>query len=112
MGSEMCIRDSSKEFKLPDGGTILIGQHETVTLQALMNREEEIRSFLKDLRDLNNYEFVLLLLTDIIEEGSTFIVEGDHHKVDRVFGIDSSKACWMPGVLSRKKQVAAPLLDA
>ena len=107
----LCTADS-KEFKLPDGGTILIGQHETVTLQALMNREEEIRSFLKDLRDLNNYEFVLLLLTDIIEEGSTFIVEGDHHKVDRVFGIDSSKACWMPGVLSRKKQVAAPLLDA
>ena len=60
----------------------------------------------------HGYDFVLLLVTDILNEGSNFIVEGDHTLVDKVFSIDSSSAVWMPGVLSRKKQVAAPILAA
>ena len=77
-----------------------------------MCSEEEIRAFLRELQEKNGYVFVLLLVTDIIAEGSNFLVEGDHKKVDKVFGIDSSVATWMSGVLSRKKQVAAPLLEA
>lgn len=111
MDLETLVMADSKEFKIPEG-TILIAQRETVTLDAVMQREDEIRAFLRDLQEKNGYVFVLLLVTDIIAEGSNFLVEGDHKKVDRVFGIDSSAAVWMPGVLSRKKQVAAPLLEA
>lgn len=111
MDVKTLVTADSKEFKIPEG-TILIAQHETVTLDAVMQREEEIREFLRELKEKNSYEFVLLLVTDIIAEGSNFLVEGDHKKVDKVFGIDSSVATWMPGVLSRKKQVAAPLLEA
>lgn len=111
MDLETLVMADSKEFKIPEG-TILIAQRETVTLDAVMQREDEIRGFLRDLQEKNGYVFVLLLVTDIIAEGSNFLVEGDHKKVDRVFGIDSSTAVWMPGVLSRKKQVAAPLLEA
>lgn len=111
MDLETLVMADSKEFKIPEG-TILIAQRETVTLDAVMQREDEIRAFLCDLQEKNGYVFVLLLVTDIIAEGSNFLVEGDHKKVDRVFGIDSSAAVWMPGVLSRKKQVAAPLLEA
>lgn len=111
MDLETLVMADSKEFKIPEG-TILIAQRETVTLDAVMQREDEIRAFLRGLQEKNGYVFVLLLVTDIIAEGSNFLVEGDHKKVDRVFGIDSSAAVWMPGVLSRKKQVAAPLLEA
>lgn len=111
MDLETLVMADSKEFKISEG-TILIAQRETVTLDAVMQREDEIRTFLRDLQEKNGYVFVLLLVTDIIAEGSNFLVEGDHKKVDRVFGIDSSAAVWMPGVLSRKKQVAAPLLEA
>lgn len=111
MDIETLVTADSKEFKIPEG-TILIAQHETVTLDAVMKREDEIRSFLRELQQKNGYVFVLLLVTDIIAEGSNFLVEGDHKKVDKVFDIDSSTAVWMPGVLSRKKQVAAPLLEA
>ena len=100
----------SKEFVVGDD-TILIAQHETVTLDVVMQREEEIRKFLSELREKNDYAYVLLLVTDIFEEGSMFIVEGLHGHIDRVFGIDSSKSVWVPGILSRKKQVAAPLLE-
>lgn len=108
---EKLVTADSKEFVVGDD-TILIAQHETVTLDVVMQREEEIRKFLADLRDKNDYAYVLLLVTDIFEEGSMFIVEGLHGQIDRVFGIDSSKSVWVPGILSRKKQVAAPLLES
>lgn len=108
---EKLVTADSKEFVVGDD-TILIAQHETVTLDVVMQREEEIRKFLAELRDKNDYAYVLLLVTDIFEEGSMFIVEGLHGQIDRVFGIDSSKSVWVPGILSRKKQVAAPLLES
>ena len=107
---EKLVTADSKEFVVGDD-TILIAQHETVTLDVVMQREDEIRKFLSDLCEKNDYAYVLLLVTDIFEEGSMFIVEGLHGHVDRVFGIDSSKSVWVPGILSRKKQVAAPLLE-
>lgn len=100
---EKLVTADSKEFVVGDD-TILIAQHETVTLDVVMQREDEIRKFLSDLREKNDYAYVLLLVTDIFEEGSMFIVEGLHGHVDRVFGIDSSKSVWVPGILSRKKQ--------
>ena len=79
--------------------------------EAAMQREDEARARMRSLIDQHGYDFVLLMVTDILEEGSNFLVEGNHEVVDKVFDIDSSSAAWMPGVLSRKKQVAAPLLE-
>ena len=54
---------------------------------------------------------MLFFATDILAEGSQFICEGDTDFVNRAFDIDcAGKSVWMPGVLSRKKQVAAPIL--
>lgn len=106
---EKYVGADSKEFSVA-GTTVLIAQHETVEIEAAMNREEEARQYMRQLKDENGYDFVLVMVTDILEEGSYFLVEGNLEVVNRVFGIDSSSAVWMPGVLSRKKQVAAPIL--
>ena len=108
---ETYVGADAKEFAVA-GGTVLIAQHETVDLPAAMKREDEARAYMRSLISEHGYDFVLLLVTDILNEGSNFIVEGDHTLVDKVFSIDSSSAVWMPGVLSRKKQVAAPILAA
>ncbi|MBQ9021826.1 MAG: manganese-dependent inorganic pyrophosphatase [Eggerthellaceae bacterium] len=104
------VEADSKEFNVA-GKTVLIAQHETVDFEAAMEREEEARKHMQHLIAQHGYDFVLLMVTDILEEGSNFLVEGSHEVVDQVFGVDSSEAVWMPGVLSRKKQVAAPLLE-
>ncbi len=103
----------SKEFQLGDA-TVLIAQHETVDLPAVMKREEEIREHMRRLQQDHGYEFVLLMVTDIIAEGSQFMCEGNRRVVNRVFGIECTGegGTWMPGVLSRKKQVAAKILGA
>lgn len=110
--AELVCADS-KEFQASTG-TVLIAQRETVDLEGVMNREEEMREHMKKLREEQGYEFVLLMVTDIIAEGSQFLCEGDSRIVERAFGDPCSAkgGTWMPGVLSRKKQVAAKVLGA
>ncbi len=110
---EKFVCADSKEFQAGDA-TVLIAQHETVDLAGAMEREEEARELMRRLREDNGYEFVLLMVTDIIAEGSQFLCEGNCRIVERVFDIDCLEqgGTWMPGILSRKKQVAAKILSA
>ena len=102
----------AKEFQTGDS-TVFIAQRETVDLQTVLSREAEIREYMADLVKKKGYDFMLLMVTDILAEGSQFIVEGNTRLVERVFGITCQQGGnWMPGVLSRKKQVAAPILSA
>lgn len=105
------VEADSKEFIHGDE-TILIAQHETVDLAAVMEREGEIRDYMRKLREDHKYDLVLLMVTDIIAEGSQFIAEGNLRLLNKTFGINCTGqgGTWMPGVLSRKKQVAAKLL--
>ena len=105
------VNADAKEFELSNGNKVYIGQYETVDLKAVLDREPEIREAIKALVAEKGYQFVLFFATDILAEGSQFICEGDTDFVNRAFNIDvTGKSVWMPGVLSRKKQVAAPIL--
>ncbi len=113
MPVEKLVGADSKEFPLAEG-VCLIAQHETVDLPTVMEREQDIRAHMRNLVEKNGYEFVLLMVTDILAEGSQFICEGNRRIVNRAFDITCTGegGTWMPGVLSRKKQVAARILDA
>lgn len=110
---EKLVGADAKEFALGDQ-TILIAQHETVDLSHIMEREDEIRAYMRDMVASHNYEFVLLMITDILAEGSQFLVEGNRRIVNRAFNINCTGegGVWMPGVLSRKKQVVSRILGA
>ncbi|WP_305297208.1 putative manganese-dependent inorganic diphosphatase [Parvibacter caecicola] len=105
------VEADSKEFPFDDT-TVLICQRETVDLVGVLEREQEIREHMRKLAADHDYEFVLLMVTDILAEGSQFICEGNRRVVNRVFGINCTGVggTWMPGILSRKKQVAPRIL--
>ena len=105
------VRADSKEFTLGDS-VVLIAQHETVDLDGVLKKEDELRKEMRTLLEANNYEFVLLLVTDILKEGSQFLLEGNPRIVNQAFDIkcDPKGGNWVPGILSRKKQVAAKIL--
>ena len=113
MPIDKLVGADSKEFDLGEG-TVLIAQHETTNLDSVMQREDEMRAYMRSLIESRGYICVLLMVTDIIAEGSQFLCEGNRRIVNRAFDIDCTGegGVWMPGVLSRKKQVAARLLEA
>ena len=55
----------------------------------------------------NKHHSVFLLLTDIMKEGSEMlIVSDDPSVVEKAFGVKAEgESVWLPGVMSRKKQV-------
>ena len=53
------------------------------------------------------------MITDVIEKGTTMLVAGDVGAVARSFGVESSDSTIdLPGVMSRKKEVAPKLMSA
>ena len=109
---DQLVAGDSKEFML-DTDVILVCAHETTNLDAVLARESEIRDYMRMLLDAKKYKFVLFMVTDILKEGSQFLCEGDRKAMNRVFDIEckGQGGTWMPGIVSRKKQVAPLLLS-
>ncbi len=95
------------------GKKLLIGQYETVDKSRALGMISEIREAMRAYQVEKAADGIVLCLTDIMEEGSQVLLEGDTAAAQKGLGIeDVAEGVWMPGVLSRKKQVAAPILAA
>ena len=74
---------------------------------------DQIREAMRAYQAAKGADGIVLCLTDIMEEGSQVLFEGKTDVAQKGLGIDDvPEGVWMPGVLSRKKQVAAPILAA
>ena len=62
----------------------------------------------------SSLDMVMLLLTDILNEGSEILVTGTKPEiVEKAFNVTlKDKGAFLPGVLSRKKQVVPPITNA
>ena len=108
---QMVARDI-KCFNI-DGKDLYIGQYETVDGAAALEQLDAIRAAMEAYRTEKGGDGLVLLITDILEEGSTVLMCGDTAAAQKGLGIeDKPEGVWMPGVLSRKKQVAAPIIAA
>ena len=109
--AEIVQRDA-KEYAVGDGQSLVIAQIETVG-DAVLERRDELLRELDDLRESRGLALYALMVTDIMAKGTKMLVAGDHGPVERVFGqpvVDGTVD--LPGVMSRKKQVAPKLLAA
>ncbi|HIP02766.1 MAG TPA: manganese-dependent inorganic pyrophosphatase [Campylobacterales bacterium] len=95
-----------KEFNM-NGTKVGIGQLEMVDISVLEAREEELLEDMKKMKEEGGLHTVLILLTDIMKEGSKLlVVSDDESKIEKAFGVElQDHKVWLDGVLSRKKQV-------
>jgi manganese-dependent inorganic pyrophosphatase len=106
---EILVRDA-KEYDLAGGQTIRIAQVETVGA-GLLERREELLDALRENRLESGHAVSALMVTDILAKDTELLVAGDPAPVERAFGerpVDGVLS--LPGVMSRKKQVAPRLL--
>ena len=97
----------------PTGKKLLIGQYETVDKTRALGMIDEIREAMRAYAAEKGADGIVLCITDIMEEGSQVLLEGETEAAQKGLGIaDEHDGVWMPGVLSRKKQVAAPIMAA
>ncbi|NCC23966.1 MAG: manganese-dependent inorganic pyrophosphatase [Deltaproteobacteria bacterium] len=102
---ELVLRDY-KDFKM-SGKVVGIGQLEVVDLSILDGVKPALVEDINKLKGEKGNHSVFLLLTDIMKEGSEMlIVSDDESVVEKAFGVKPAGGkVWLPGVMSRKKQV-------
>ena len=106
------VGTDAKEFRIGDA-TMLVAQYETVDIEPVMQHVTDVRGEMEARLAQHGYGAVVLMVTDIVREGSEILAVGNTRAVERALGISLvSGSAWMHGVLSRKKQVAARLVDA
>src|SRR4051794_17164251 len=110
LGAEEIVGRDAKEYTTAAGHTIAIAQFETVGT-GLLERRAELLDALEAERDKRGYALYALMVTDIVSRGTELLVAGDTGPVERAFGVRArDSALELPGVMSRKKQVAPKLL--
>ncbi len=108
-GEEIVNRDA-KEYGTSSGERVSVSQIETVG-PGLLERKDELVAALEDLRDDNEYVFSALMVTDITQGGTQLLCVGDCSSVHLAFDAQPKNGVIdLPGVMSRKKQVAPALL--
>lgn len=102
---DLVFRDY-KNFDI-GGKKVGIGQLEVVDLSLLENVREELKRELARIKGEEGNHSVCLLLTDIMKEGSDMIVISDEpERIGSAFNVEvKGDTVWLPGVMSRKKQV-------
>ena len=109
--AEIISRDA-KEYVLASGESISIAQIETVGTKVL-ERRAELSDAILEVRERNGYAVAALMITDILERGTYLLASGDEAAIERAFGTrDGDGVIALPGVMSRKKQVAPALMGA
>ena len=102
-----------KEYDIGDD-VLGIGQIETVEPDAVLEQREAVIEAMDDVVAERDYAVLLVLVTDLLEEESTAFIAGDHTEAvgDALAVTFADREAFLPGVMSRKKQVVPPVEDA
>ncbi|AGX44872.1 putative manganese-dependent inorganic diphosphatase [Clostridium saccharobutylicum] len=105
----------NQDFKPFSMGEAKVGvaQVNTMDIEGFMPLKDEMLSYMASEADNKKYDVVMLLLTDILTEGSQVLVAGNRPDyVEKTFNVTlKDSMAFLPGVLSRKKQVIPPLTN-
>ncbi len=112
LSADEIVNRDAKEYGTNSGETMCISQVETVG-KGLLERKAELLDALDTLRRNNDYLFSALMITDILEGGTELVCVGDCTLLEQAFDSRTKDGVIdLPGVMSRKKQVAPKLLAA
>jgi manganese-dependent inorganic pyrophosphatase len=112
VGAEEIISRDAKRYELRSGQTISIAQIEVVG-KGLLEREQELLDAMKRAREDKDLALYALMVTDVLSKGTDLLIAGDTQAVARAFDKQANDGVIeLPGVMSRKKEVAPTLLQS
>lgn len=98
-----------KTFEFSEG-MLAVAQIEVGDKDAVLSRKGELLEAMAAYRRQNKMLLFLLMVTDIRREGTELLAVGRTRLVERAFDCSlQEQSVYLPGILSRKKQVVPPL---
>jgi manganese-dependent inorganic pyrophosphatase len=112
VSAEEIVSRDAKRYQVRGGQEICIAQIEVVG-SALLNRREELLEAMRSERASKELALYALMVTDVLDKGTEMLVAGDVGAVARSLGVEHTDGMIdLPGVMSRKKEVAPKLMTA
>jgi len=109
--AEELLFSDYKEFHIA-GYDLAVAQVTCVDSPKMLERKDEFLTLMRQDMDKGKYSMMILMLTDVLLEGTQLIYMGDDEIIHQAFGVTpKDNTLFLPGVMSRKKQVI-PMLSA
>ena len=100
-----------KQFHIADKD-LGVSQITCVDASHMLSRKDEFLSMMNKLKKAQSFDIVILMITDVLLEGSYLLYVGSDDEIQQAFNVAPHDNCvFLPGVMSRKKQVI-PMLTA
>lgn len=109
--AEHLIKTDFKEFHIA-GQMLGVSQIICVDSKSVLTRKEEFLETMSMIKKKNGYDMILLMLTDVLIEGTVLLYIGSDDTIQNAFSAEAhDNELFLPGVMSRKKQII-PMLTA
>ncbi len=109
--AEELLHSDYKEFHIA-GHNLAVAQITCVDSPKMLERKEEFLTLMQKIAREKEFSMVILMLTDVLREGTQLIFVGEDDTIHQAFNvIPKENTVFLPGVMSRKKQVI-PMLSA
>ena len=107
---ELCFTDF-KEFHIADH-YLGVGQVTSLDSAAVLERKDELLAVMATKLEQQHYDMIALMVTDVLLEGTNLLYIGSDDTIRSAFSVEpKDNAVFLPGVMSRKKQII-PMLTA
>jgi manganese-dependent inorganic pyrophosphatase len=112
LSADDIVGRDAKRYQVRGDQEICIAQVEVVG-DALRERRDELLDAMSRNRESRELALYALMITDVVAKGTEMLVSGDVPAVARALGAEASDSTIdLPGVMSRKKEVAPKLMAA
>ena len=109
--AEAILKTDYKEFHIA-GHNLAVSQVTCMDSDRLMKRREEFLDCMREIRSQQGLNTVVMMITDVLLEGSYLLYVGDEETIRQAFNITTEQnSAFLPKIMSRKKQII-PALSA
>ena len=109
--TESLLFGDFKDFHIADHD-FGVSQITCIDSKRMMERKDEFLAIMKKTMEERGYTLMILMLTDVLLEGTQILYIGDGDIFAHAFNTQlKDHTCFLPGVVSRKKQII-PMLSA
>ena len=109
--TEDLLLSDYKDFHIA-GFDLAVAQVTCVDSPKMLERKSEFLRLMQKRMERDELSMIILMLTDVLKEGTQLIYLGDGEIIQQAFGVaPKDNTLFLPGVMSRKKQII-PMLSA